>query len=52
MYVIDQKGLFWQVVQRYHTNEYLYYFIRNVLTDEEKLETSWKIKEKYFKIHK
>lgn len=50
MYVIDGKGCVWEVIQRYHTDNYLYYLIRDILTKEEKFETSWKIEERYLQI--
>lgn len=48
--LLDEKGFVWEVLQRYHTDDYLYYVIRNVLTNEERTETSWKIEEKYLDI--
>lgn len=48
--IIDKSGFVWKIVQRYHTNDYLYYVIRNILTEEQKTVTDWKINEQYIQI--
>ena len=48
--IMDKSGFVWKIVQRYHTNNYLYYVICNVLTGEEKTVTDWKINEQYIEI--
>lgn len=47
MYVIDRNNVIWEVIQRYHTDDYLYYVLKNPLTGEQKTETSWKMEEQY-----
>ena len=47
---LDKQGNPWELIQRYHTDDYCYCIIRNVLTDEDTCITDWQLRKHFFEV--
>ena len=47
---LDKEANVWELIQRYHTDNYTYSVIRNVLTTEQRTETDWTLQRRYFAV--
>jgi hypothetical protein len=48
--LLDKKGEAWEIIQRYYTDDYTYYFIRNIVTKEENTITDWQVQKHFFEV--
>jgi hypothetical protein len=47
---LDKQGVPWELIQRYHTSDYTYYVIENVLTNDQTTVTDWGLEKHFFEV--
>lgn len=47
---LDKQGNPWELVQKYHTDNYAYYVVKNVITDEQTTLTDWQVRKHLFEV--
>lgn len=47
---LDKQGNPWELVQKYHTDNYTYCVVKNVITDEQTTLTDWQVQKHLFEV--